>query len=146
MALTSTQKQSIRLYLGWTGRWHQVQTEMEQCLNAVDAAADADLEAQVVVILAQLAAVDKQLFGTGSSDYADGSKKRQKFTRVEDVWFATGAERASLQAEGRILVGRLSALLGIAPKQDVFSPRANAAGQFFFGGSTGTLDSYLKHG
>lgn len=127
MALGDERRQQCRKYLGYSGRFHQVQTELEMALNSVDAQNDSYLEADITGTLDALIAVDAQLFGTSANEFADGQKTRTKFTRVEDVSFAGPQERAELSSQGRTLVGRLASLLGCPPKSDVFAPAASNA-------------------
>lgn len=131
MALSDERKQQCRRYLGYSGRYHQVQTELEQAMNAVN---EPYLEADITLVLDQLLAVDKQLIGSATNSYADGVKKRQKFTRAEEVTYAGPQEAAALRSEGRMLVGRLSALFKVPPQADVF------------GGSPASMGGYMRFG
>ena len=100
MALSALRKQQARKYLGWSGRYHQIVTELENALNAVNSTgADPEYQADIEQTLDQLLAVDKQLIGSAGSAYADGAKKRQQLTKAEEVSFAGPQEMAALPGE-----------------------------------------------
>ena len=137
-ALSETQKQKCRLYLGYSGRWHQTFTELEQAMDSVNSQAASiasptydsanALIGEISAVLDQLAATDKQLIGSSASSYADGAKKRQKFDKAEDVTFRGPVELAALRSEGRMLVNRLALLLGVPVNGDVFGSGASSGG------------------
>lgn len=119
MALTQTQRQKCRLYLGRTRVNAQVDRTLENALNAVDAfdtsdpQAGAALQADIVAILSELGRIDTQI--------NQHREKRTKFTKAEDVTFAGPMELVELRSIGRQLVGRLSSQLGVPVGRDVFS-------------------------
>lgn len=122
--LTAEQRTSILRWMGSTPLDRQVSPAITNAMDAVDAMADAGLEAAIAAELAALANVDAQLLQ---------SNTRQKFTRVEDVYFNVGAEAASLLASGRMHVNRLAALLGCTPERDVFGTGFQQGGRMRHG-------------
>ena len=93
MALTGAQKVRIRRYLGYTADTNLLDDEF--------AGLSADAEAEVVAVLAEIAALRGALT---DSDAAT-------FSKVEDVTFRDTGGRA----EGEIarLIGELAAMLGV---------------------------------
>lgn len=109
--LTADQRTNIFRWLGSSSLHRQVHPAIYNAMNAVDAQGDTGLEASIAAELTALAAIDAQLMQ---------SNTRQKFTRVEDVYFNVQGEAPALAAQGRLHVNRLAALLGCAPVRDVF--------------------------
>lgn len=123
MALTGTERASIRRYLGYPARFHEWDTILEQAMNALDGTDD---EAVVRTELARCAAIDAEL------DALDGS--------IQDVVNAGSTIRLSpaqqlsvIRSRGRQAVARLSALFAVPIRSDAFgtggySTLANYAG------------------
>ena len=61
MAFTSSQRNAIRMYLGGPLYGTQVDPAVDNAIEAVELLGDADLEARIVAILTNLAALDTQL-------------------------------------------------------------------------------------
>lgn len=116
MALTAQQRASVRYYTGWSGRFAQFDSALEQALNG----ADNDAEVQALItnpvtgappgLLALLADVDAKLLA------AHGRLKAGKVGSIE----LNGGELTQLRSEGRRFVGRLCAVLGVDRRVDVF--------------------------
>lgn len=130
MALSSPQIDAIRTYLGYSSRFFQVDTVLEQAIAAI--ALDTDATNTVLSMLADLADIDNAL---------QQSRKRQKFTQAEDLHYAGYREMLSLRAEGRRIVGRLAAKFGVNVRHDAYAAStSNDAPTWMsglFGGSGG---------
>lgn len=110
MALTATQKVNIRMYLGWQDRFHNTDSRLEMALAAADT--NAELLTTIGALLTSLADIDTKL--------AD-AHKRLKATKLGSIDLPGPGEIGMLRSEGRRFVGRLSSLLGVATRHDVFS-------------------------
>ncbi len=131
MALTATQKASIRLYCGWSARFHSTDSRLEMAMGAADN--DAELLVQIASILASLAAIETKI--TALYDCFKAQK-------VGNITLDPKLELGMLRSEGRRFVGRLATLLGVEVRHDVFSgygPRHFAGYYGIYGGSTGNL-------
>ena len=124
MALSDTQKAKIRLYLGYSGRFFQVDTVLEQAMEAVTGLPE--LQTEIETLLARLAALDTKL-----SD-AEACLKVLKAGNVE---LDGHRQIATLRSQGRLMVGRLAAILGVGVRHNAFSAAATAAG-----------GNYMQHG
>lgn len=121
MALTNSQKVQIRLYLGWSARFRQFDSRLEGAFHALDALetdGDPDTLAMVVDILADLADLEPMIVDAYS---------RLQATKLGSIDLDAVKEIGMLRSEGRRLVGRLSATMGIPVRHDVFSGRAPSA-------------------
>lgn len=115
MSLTGAQTTAIRQYLGYASLNRYLNTRLEGTFTALDA----DGESAVVAILTELATVDAVLATAGLTVSAQGTLKQ-----VDEVqWYdtTTGAVNGSgALTRGRMLITRLSTLLGVPPYGDYF--------------------------
>lgn len=118
---TDTQKAELRLYLGWAGRWFQVDTKLEQAMSACTAETQTLIEAEVV----KLKAIDGKI-----TDAAN----RFQAAKVGSIQLPGAMELELLRSQGRQSVGRIAAMLGVEVRHDVYS------------GSSGSNDNWLMHG
>lgn len=110
MALTNEQKVACRYWLGYSGRFFQVDSALEQAMAAID---DADLEARIAAVLAELTTIDGRRATL---------RARAGLAQVDEVVFAQNKSAlADLVAEGSMLVGRLAALFGVEVRRNPFS-------------------------
>lgn len=110
MAFTSAQKTSIRFYCGWTARFVQTDTRLEQAISSAEN--DADVTTQIVALLASLSDIDTKLVD---------AHKRIKVNKVGSIELPGQMELMSLRSEGRRFAGRLASILGVPIRNDVFS-------------------------
>jgi len=123
MALTNAQKVSVRFYLGYQGRFYQVDSKLEQAMSAID---DADLETRINAVIVELDAIDARR----SAVRVNGG-----IAQVDEVQFQPGnASLNAIIAEGSMLVGRLAALFGVEVRHNPFST------------SAATGSAYMKQG
>ena len=110
MALTETQKIEVRTYLGWSDRFHQTDSRLEQALAAIDMRPDSELK--VESLLASIADIETKL---------TDAHGRLKARNVGSIALEAEIELGALRSEGRRFVGRLAILLGVECRHDVFS-------------------------
>lgn len=110
MAFTLAERVKIRFYLGWSARFHQTDSRLEQALNAVDMDVDTlafirtDLMVRLDDIRTKLTAAHGRL----------------KAMKVGSIDLPGGNEIAMLRSEGRRHASSLAATLGVSVKHDVF--------------------------
>jgi len=130
MALSTAQQAQIRMALGYADIYRYKNPRLEGVL--APGLLSADAEALVDGILVQLTAVDAALIGAGGNpgiaQQAAGVKK------VDEIEFFEGRTIRDLRRVGRMLVTRLSNILGVPLYSDVYGE----------GGYPG--DSYSKEG
>jgi hypothetical protein len=137
MPLTGPQKVSIRSYLGYSARFHQMDSALEQAFSAVDNDSDSLSYIQRTLtdpagpgLLASIADIDTKLVAADKTLLVDaaGSVKLDAARQV-----------GLLRSKGRMFISRLSALLGVRTREDYFAGQA-ARGPFFgMGGSGGDV-------
>lgn len=110
MALTSAQKAQIRMYMGWSARFHQTDSALEFALSAVDA--DADVETLITGILASIADVETKMLDADS---------RAKVEQVGTIRLQAEREVGIYRSKGRQFIGRMAVILGVDVRHDVFS-------------------------
>lgn len=118
MALTIAQKADIRLYLGWSARFHQIDTRLEGAMVAVSE--DPAHEAQVIALLGEMANIDVKL---------KAAYPRLQASKVGSIELNVG-EIGMLRSEGRRFVARMSSVLGVEVKHDVFAGAIPGASNF----------------
>ena len=111
MALTATQRAQVRLYCGWTARFRQTDSRLEQSMNALDAG-DAETITVAAGMLVSLVDIDTKLVD---------AHKRIKANTVGSIKLTEEKEIGILRSEGRRFAGRLASLLGVEVRHDVFS-------------------------
>lgn len=107
-ALTGAQKADIRLYVGWSARFHQEDSRLEHALLALDG--DADAQAQVLALVAACKTIDTDL---------TAAHARLKASEVGSIKL-NASELLARRSEGRRLVGRICTILDVERKHDVF--------------------------
>lgn len=110
MALTEAQRVQVRLYLGWSARYRQMDSRLEQSMYAVDALPDT--LTVVTGLLTSLADIDTRL----TAAYG-----RLRAAAIGDITLPGDRELLALRSEGRRLSGRLASTLGVAVRHDVWS-------------------------
>lgn len=137
MALTETQRADVRFYCGWSARFRQFDSRLEQAMNAL--ASTPETEALVTNaiggtppgLLACLRSVDAEL---------TAAHKRLKASKVGSIELNRN-EVAILREEGRRHVSRLCALLGVEQRADVFG--SSVVRGFEMSGNRGCEDNYI---
>jgi len=111
MALTETERAEIRMYLGWSARFHQFDNELEGAMNALDDPAKADtlalfqnpLAGSPPGFLAVLRDIDAKILAAHGRLKADvvGSIKLNR------------REAKQLYKEGKRITSRMARTLGV---------------------------------
>lgn len=115
MALTGAERTQARLYLGYANLHRYLNTRLEGAFDAIDS----DAETVIRQILVELATVDGVLAQSGLSVSAQGTLK--KVDEIEWYNTTTGAANGSgALARGRMLITRLSVMLGVPLYGDYF--------------------------
>lgn len=139
MALTQQQKADIRLYCGWSARWHQADTRLEGAMYAVDGDASVLVQIQNAIsatppgLLAILAEKDAQIRAATARMAAD---------RVGTIEL-NRQELSQLRSQGRQYVARLCSILGVERGVDVFSPSAVRGFAGWDSAYSGGSDNYV---
>lgn len=121
MALTEPQRLDVRLYMGWSERFHQTDSALEQAMNALDTKPEA--EALVLTLIEECKRIDESIVT---------AEKRYKAMSVGPIDL-NPMETQRLADRGRMYVGRIASILGVEVRNDVFSStlpsgRASALG------------------
>lgn len=116
MALTATQRADVRRYLGWSARFHQFDSRLEQAMNALDTEPEHELQVTDTLanngLLAALADIEQKLRD------AHGRLRAMKVGSIDLTGFG---EVQSLRMEGRRYAKTLASILGVEVRNDVFS-------------------------
>lgn len=120
MALTETQKAQIRTYLGYSDMSRQGFQDLEGVMLNLSAAA----ETIVGSLLTSLTTIDTSLADVSSAN-------RAGIIEVDNggvKWADGSSAGVAVAKQGRILVRRLSTILGIAPASDAFGSAVGGSG------------------
>lgn len=121
MAFTDTQKAQIRQYLGYSGLWPNVDTVLEQAMEAIGQDANAVTIALTYITGCQNA--EAQLATLLSFNFVEQGSGSAKINPI--------AGAALTRQQGRMYCGNLAALMGVSTRHDYFSPTlANDAPSF----------------
>lgn len=112
MPFTAAQKLDIRTYLGAPSVYPDFQHRLEGAMDAVGG--DADALAKVAGWLTRLAAIDTALTGSAASTYSYGNLKQVDEVEFYDVSESSDANSIGLVNQGRVLIGRIARVLGVA--------------------------------
>jgi hypothetical protein len=110
---TSAQKAAIRLALGWSARFHQMDSGLEQAMSAIEGESDDSTHDQVVALLTTITDIETRL----TDAYG-----RLKAKKVGSIDLPGAQEVSTLRSEGRRAVGKLARILSVEVRGDPFSP------------------------
>jgi hypothetical protein len=113
---TEAQRAKVRWYLGWSARFHQSDSRLEQAMNAVDMETT---DATHDLIIANLTAMD------AINTRIVGAYDRLKALKVGSIDLPGHQEIGLLRSEGRRLGGAVAAALGVPTRHDVWSGTGN---------------------
>ena len=130
MALSPAERALVRTYLGWSARFHQMDSALEQAMNALDQDSDslALVQTPVTGFLARIADVDAKLLGADTTLLVSAAGT---------VALDPARQVALLRSKGRMFVGRLAALLGVPVREDFFAGKGPAGPFWGMGGTNG---------
>ena len=109
MAFSTTERGRIRWFLGYTSRFYQVDSNLEQAMTAIDSEAETNIR----TALGKLSSIETEL---------DGARPRLKALEVGSIKLPGGVEISMLRSEGRRMAGQVASTLGVPVAHDVFSP------------------------
>lgn len=110
MAFTSAEKMRIRKLLGWGARFWQLETRLEQSMNAVEQTLP-DETAEIQSILTQLTVIDGQI--TSALDTAG-------VTAVSSIHLDSDQGISHFRSEGRRLVEAIATILQVNIKKNYY--------------------------
>ncbi len=128
MGFTPTQKATLRLRLGYSERYKDVDSALEFALRSFESS-EAEIVAMQGLIESELAvcvAIDGLI---------TGAIPRLQAVKVGTIELPGGMEIAQLRSLGRQAVGRICTVLGVERRHDVFSGNAPKSRQ----GTRGTF-------
>lgn len=105
--LAEAEKIDIRIALGWSERFHEVDTRLERAMSALESAG-ADAEAKVRDLVSEIARLDTAIVA------AEGRLKAAKVGSIE----LNAREIRELQRLRRMHCGRLASYLGVPVRHD----------------------------
>jgi hypothetical protein len=115
MALTSSERTKIRLYLGYANLHRYLNTRLEGAFDAIDA----DAETEIRAIMAELVTVEAAIAAAGA--VAAGSDALKKVDEVE--FYGPKESQITIvdaPARGRMLLNKLSIMFGVPFKSKYF--------------------------
>ncbi len=133
---TDVEKANIRLYMGWSARFHQGDSRLEQAMSAIAGESSDATHDLVTGLLTTIEDIDTRI----TSSY-----NRMKANKVGSIDLPGAQELGLLRSEGRRFVGRLASILGIETRHDVFSGSTPRGGHDVGGGLSGGGNE-MKHG
>jgi hypothetical protein len=113
MALSNADKSNLRYWLGYSARFYQTDSNLEQAMNAVGS--DDTVVGLLQSLVTRCVAIDAKLVD------AEG-RQRYEAADQEAIVYRGYAELAALRSQGRMTVGRMAALLAVTPRHDAFAP------------------------
>lgn len=119
MAFSETQKNQVRMFLGYSAGFRDATIRLESMFEVIGA--NPVEQASVEAILTELASIDVVLASAGQSVSSQGAIRR-----ADDVEFFSEKDSASSNktdatTRGRILVGRLARRFGVPALEDYFA-------------------------
>lgn len=135
-AFTSGERAKIRLYLGWSARFHQGDSRLEQAMNAIDSEPDDSTHDLITGILTSIGEIQTAI---------QGALGRIKALKVGSIDLPGPMEIGMLRSEGTRFVGQLGATLGVEVRHNFFraSPTRGFAS---WDGPTSGSGNEIKHG
>lgn len=110
MALSSADRDNVRTYLGYSGRFAQVDSVLEQAMDSINGDSDAVGTIQALILSCQ--GIDTQLTAI---------QTRAGISNVDEIVVDTTKGLRELRSEGRRYVGRMAAKLGVPIRHDAFA-------------------------
>jgi len=110
MPFLASEKVEIRFFTGWSARFHQTDSALEQAMSAVESDADTLAFIQTTILPAIRDIRTKLTDAHG----------RLKALKVGSIELPEYAEVMTLRSEGRRHVGSLCSTMGVSARQDIF--------------------------
>jgi hypothetical protein len=115
VSFSLSERSKVRLYLGWSERFFQFDSRLEQAMNAIDQQVITGDTSGYDLIIAQIAEC------TTVDTAMDDARNRFKAAKVGSIELQGPIELALLRSQGRQAAGRIASLLGVPILHDVFS-------------------------
>lgn len=122
MAFTSDEKRNIRELLGWPERFGSTDSALERAIDAIENRPDA--ETRIRALLSEADDLFTEMLA---------ARKRLKAYKAGEHMLDAGFEIDEIQALGRVVSGRIAAMLGVEIRHDAWA----AAGPRFRSGFYG---------
>lgn len=125
MALTQSERAKIRMYLGWSSRFLQIDVALEQAMNAVDTLVDTlpliqnPIDGTPPGFIAVLESIDAKILA---------AHNRLKADEVGSI-VLNREELKQLYREGARITSRLATLLGVSVINDIWNGRISKFGR-----------------
>lgn len=111
MAFSDSERAKIYLYLGYSQRFLQINSVLDQAISSIGGNPEAVLIVQD--LLNELDTVKAEI---------RTARRRLKYERIEDVYYRKGMEEiAALRSDGRMWAGQLASVFGVDVQHDAFS-------------------------
>lgn len=134
MAFTADERVQIRFALGWSARFFQTDSRLEQAMNAVEQ--DEETSARVRDLLTSVEDIRTKL---------TAAHGRLKAARLGGIELSGATEIMMLRMEGRRHVGSLAAIFGVEVRHDIFGSSLRGTPLDVGGGHSGGGNFY-RHG
>jgi hypothetical protein len=134
---TTGEKAKIRFYLGWSARFHQFDSRLEQAMSAIEGETDDSTRDELIGVLTALDDIKTRIVDAYG---------RLKARVVGSITLPGFDEIGMLRSEGRRLTGQVAATLGVAVRHDVFSSSSPKSFESFDGLGGGGGGNYFKQG
>lgn len=115
MAFSSSEKARIRMYLGKSQLWLDVDTQLESAMSVIEAN-NPEAVALIQGWLAELANIDTRL-----TTYSRAGVLKVDEIELEPSGGGASSYTKAMRSSGRQLVNRIAITLGVRPAQDAFA-------------------------
>lgn len=113
---TNAERAKIRMYLGWSARFHQSDSRLEQAMNAVDQEVDNSSRDLIIGHITSLDSIQTRI--TAAYD-------RLKALKVGSIDLPAEKEIGMLRSEGRRIGGIVASIFGVETRHDVWAGAGN---------------------
>lgn len=132
---TNAERAKIRMYVGWSARFHQSDSRLEQAMSAVDQEVDNSSRDLIIGHITALDAISTRI--TAAYD-------RLKALKVGSIDLPAEKEIGMLRSEGRRIGGIVASIFGVETRHDVWAGTGNKG----FAGHDGPSEggNVMRHG
>jgi len=110
VALSGPERAKVRKYLGWSARFHQTDSRLDQAMDALGGTPDDETEVRTE--LAVCTDLDAQIAATNTT---------AKVVTLGSIETRAAYQLSVLRNRGRQAAGRIAAILGVEIRHDAFS-------------------------
>lgn len=112
---TNAERAKIRMYVGWSARFHQSDSRLEQAMNAVDQEVDDSSRNLIIGHITSMDAIAARI--TAAYDRLKASEVGSITLNREEI--------GMLRSEGRRLGGIVASIFGVETRHDVWAGTGN---------------------